>query len=157
MAHSTPEITNRSARHHFFVLDTYEVGIMLKGTEIKSVRAGKLVLSEAFVQVHKDELFLVNAYIEEYAQGNIYNHLPRRERKLLAHRSEINKIREASSLKGHTIIPLKAYFKGSVLKLEIGICKGKEARDKREDKAKQEAKREIARALKDANQPGRWR
>lgn len=153
MARTMPEINNRSARHHFFVLDTYEVGIMLKGTEIKSVRAGKLVLSEAFVQVRKDEIWLVNAYIEEYAQGNIYNHLPRRERKLLAHRSEITKIDEASGMKGHTIIPLKAYFKGSVLKLEIGICKGKEARDKREDKAKQESKREIDRALKEANRP----
>lgn len=157
MAHSQPEINNRSARHHFFVLDTYEVGIMLRGTEVKSVRAGKLVLSEAFVQVRKGEMWLVNAYIEEYEQGNIYNHLPRRERKLLAHRNEIEKIDEASARKGHTIIPLKAFFKGSLLKLEIGICKGKEARDKRDDKAKQEAKREIARALKDANQPDRKR
>lgn len=155
MATHAPEINNRSARHHFHVLETYEVGIMLRGTEVKSVRAGKLVLSEAFVQCRKGELFLVNAYIEEYTQGNIYNHLPRRERKLLAHKSEIVKIEEASARKGHTIIPLKAYFKGSVLKLEIAICKGKEARDKRDDKAKQEAKREIARALKDANQPNR--
>jgi SsrA-binding protein len=153
MAHTMPEINNRSARHHFFVLDTYEVGIMLRGTEIKSVRAGKLILSEAFVQVRKGEMWLVNAYIEEYAQGNIYNHLPRRERKLLAHKNEITKIDEAASMKGHTIIPLKAYFKGSVLKLEIGVCKGKEARDKREDKAKLEAKREIDRAMKEANRP----
>ncbi|HLP43139.1 MAG TPA: SsrA-binding protein SmpB [Fibrobacteria bacterium] len=153
MAHTTQEINNRSARHHYFVLETFEVGIMLKGTEVKSVRAGKLVLSEAFVQVRKNELWLVNAYIEEYTQGNIYNHLPRRERKLLAHRTEIRKLDEATGMKGHTLIPLKAYFKGSVLKLEVGVCKGKEARDKRQDKAKQEAKRDIARALKDANRP----
>ncbi len=153
MAHTTQEINNRSARHHYFVLETYEVGIMLRGTEVKSVRAGKLVLSEAFVQVRKEELWLVNAYIEEYTQGNIYNHLPRRERKLLAHKTEIRKMDEATGQKGHTLIPLKAYFKGSVLKLEVGVCKGKEARDKRQDKAKQEAKRDIARALKDANRP----
>lgn len=151
MAHTTTEINNRSARHHFFVLETYEAGIMLRGTEVKSVRAGKLVLSEAFVQVRNGELFLVNAYIEEYTQGNIYNHLPRRERKLLAHKTEIRKMSEASAMKGHTLIPLKAYFKGSILKIEVGVCKGKEARDKRQDKAKQEAKREIDRALKEAN------
>ncbi len=127
---------------------------MLKGTEIKSVRAGKLELAEAFVIVRKNELWLVNAYINEYSQGNIYNHLPRRERKLLAHKSEIVKIEELISLKGLTIIPLKAYFKGSVLKLEIAICKGKEARDKRQDKAKQESKRDMDRAMRDANRSG---
>lgn len=126
---------------------------MLRGTEVKAVRAGKLVLSEAFVMVRANELYLVNAYIEEYAQGNIYNHLPRRERKLLAHRSEIVKMEAATGQKGFTLIPLRAYFKGSVLKLEVAVCKGKEARDKRDDKAKEEAKRDISRALKDANRP----
>ena len=146
-----PEILNRRARHEYHVLDTYEVGIMLKDTEIKSVRTGKLELAEAFVIVRKDEIWLVNAYINEYGWGNINNHLPRRERKLLAHKSEIVKIKDASDLKGHTIIPLKAFFKGSLLKLEIGVCKGKEDRDKRQDKHKQEAKREIDRALKERN------
>jgi SsrA-binding protein len=154
MTTHAPVIQNRSARHHYHVMDTYEVGIMLKGTEIKSVRAGKLELAEAFVIVRKNELWLVNAYINEYSQGNIYNHLPRRERKLLAHKSEIVKIEELISLKGLTIIPLKAYFKGSVLKLEIAICKGKEARDKRQDKAKQESKRDMDRAMRDANRSG---
>jgi len=151
MTTHAPVIQNRSARHHYHVMETYEVGIMLRGTEVKSVRTGKLELAEAFVIVRNSELWLVNAYIHEYSQGNIYNHLPRRERKLLAHRTEISKIEEATSLKGLTIIPLKAYFKGSVLKVEIAICKGKEARDKRQDKAKQESKREIDRALRDAN------
>ena len=146
-----PVIQNRSARHHYHVLDTFEVGIMLKGTEVKSVRMGKLTLAEAFVQVRNEEIFLVNAYIDEYAQGNINNHPPRRERKLLAHKPEILKMQDATSLKGHTLIPLKAYFKEGKLKLEIAVCKGKEARDKREDKAKQEAKRDIDRALKAAN------
>ncbi len=153
MKNVMPEIVNRSARHHYHVLDTFEVGIMLRGTEVKSIRAGKLELAEAFVLVRNEELFLVNAYIHEYAQGNIYNHLPRRERKLLAHKAEILKMQDATSLKGFTLIPLKAYFKGSTLKLEVGACKGKETRDKRQDKAKQEAKRDIARALKDANRP----
>ncbi|MDB5048650.1 MAG: SmpB [Fibrobacteres bacterium] len=146
-----PEILNRRARHEYHVLDTFEVGIMLKGTEIKSVRVGKLELAEAFVVVRNEEIWLVNAYINEYSWGNIYNHLPRRERKLLAHKPEIVKMKDASDLKGFTIIPLKAYFKGSLLKLEIGICKGKEDRDKRQDKHKQEAKREIDRALKERN------
>ena len=146
-----PETHNRAARHHYHVLDTFECGVMLKGTEVKSVRAGKLELAEAFVIVRNNELFLVNAYINEYSQGNVWNHLPRRERKLLAHKSEITKMKDATDMKGHTIIPLKAYFKGSVLKLEVGVCKGKEARDKREDKFKQEAKREIDRAMKERN------
>ena len=146
-----PEILNRKARHEYHVLDTYEVGIMLSGTEVKSVRVGKLELAEAYVVVRNDEIWMVNAYINEYNWGNIYNHLPRRERKLLAHKSEIVKMKDASDLKGFTIIPLKAYFKGSLLKLEIGVCKGKEDRDKRQDKHKQEAKREIDRALKERN------
>jgi SsrA-binding protein len=148
---NVPEIHNRAARHHYHVLDSFECGVMLKGTEVKSVRVGKLELAEAFVIVRNDELWLLNAYINEYSMGNVWNHLPRRERKLLAHKPEIAKMREATELKGHTLIPLKAYFKGSVLKLEVGICKGKEARDKRADKAKQEAKREIDRALKERN------
>ena len=146
-----PETHNRAARHHYHVLDTFECGVMLKGTEVKSVRAGKLELAEAFVIVRKGEIFLINAYINEYSMGNVWNHLPRRERKLLAHKPEIIKMEEATELKGYTLIPLKAYFKGSVLKLEVGICKGKEARDKRADKLKQEAKREIDRALKERN------
>jgi SsrA-binding protein len=144
---NAPEIHNRSARHHYHVLDTFECGVMLRGTEVKSIRE----LAEAFAQVRDGELWLVNAYVNEYNMGNINNHLPRRERKLLAHKPEIAKMDEATALKGHTLIPLKAYFKGSVLKIEIGVCKGKEARDKRADKAKQEAKREIDRALKERN------
>jgi SsrA-binding protein len=149
--HTLPEIVNRKARHQYHVLDTFEVGIMLRGTEIKSVRTGKLELAEAYVAVRNGEIWLLNAYINEYNFGNIFNHLPRRERKLLAHKPEIAKMKEAAELKGNTIIPLKAYFKGSLLKLEIGICKGKEDRDKRQDKHKQDAKREIDRALKERN------
>ena len=124
--------------------------MVLTGTEVKSIRAAKIVLSESYVIVRNHEIWLLNAYIEEYAQGNIYNHLPRRERKLLAHRHEINKMEEAVTRKGLTIVPLKAYFKGSVFKMEIAVVKGKESRDKRQDKAKQEAKIEIARAIRAA-------
>src|SRR3954462_7860328 len=115
MTTNVPVIQNRSARHHFHVLETYECGIMLKGTEVKSVRTGKLELAEAFVMVRNNEIFLVNAYIHEYSMGNINNHLPRRERKLLAHKAEITKMAEATGMKGMTLIPLKAYFNGSVL------------------------------------------
>ena len=146
-----PETINRQAHHHYFVLDSFECGVMLRGTEVKSVRAGKLELAEAFVVVRNNEIWLLNAYINEYSMGNQFNHLPRRERKLLAHKPEIAKMKDATDMKGHTLIPLKAYFKGSVLKIEVGICKGKEARDKRADKAKQEAKREIDRAMKERN------
>jgi SsrA-binding protein len=146
-----PTIENRKARHNYHVFETYEVGVVLKGTEVKSVRMGKLSLAESFVQVRKNEIFLVAAHIDEYDKGNIFNHPPLRERKLLAHRAEIRDLDEAVSRKGMTIIPLKAYFKGDVLKLLIGVCKGKAAHDKRADKFKQEAQREIARALRERN------
>ncbi len=147
----TPVIHNRAARHHYQVLDTYEVGVMLRGTEVKSIREGKLVLAEAFAIVRNNELFLANAHIEEYSRGNIFNHPPSRERKLLAHRTEIIKMHNATALEGLTLIPLKGYFKGSVFKIELGVCRGKASYDKRQDKIKQEAKREIARALRAAN------
>jgi SsrA-binding protein len=146
-----PVIENRKARHNYQILDTYEVGIVLKGTEVKSIRMGKLTLAEAFANIRNGELFLLNAHVDEYAQGNIFNHPVRRERKLLAHRREIAEMEEAVSRKGLTLIPLKAYFKGDVLKLLIAVGKGKAAHDKRQDKAKQEAQREIARALRARN------
>jgi SsrA-binding protein len=143
-----PTIENRRARHDYSILETYETGIMLKGTEVKSIRMGKLSLAEAFGQVRKGELFLVNAHIDEYGKAAHFNHEPRRERKLLAHAKEIREMDEATSRQGHTLVPLKAYFKGDHLKVLIGVGKGKDARDKRADKAKQEAKVEIARALR---------
>ena len=143
-----PVIENRKARHDYHVLETYEVGVALKGTEVKSIRMGKMSLAESFAMVRQNELFLVNAHIDEYTKGNIFNHPPRRERKLLAHRKEIDDMDSAVNRQGMTLIPLKAYFKGDVLKLLIGVCKGKAAHDKRADKAKQEAQREIARALR---------
>ncbi len=147
---TSPTIQNRAARHNYAIQDNYECGIILTGTEVKSVRQGKLTLTEAYVIIRNDELFLVNAYIEEYTEGNRFNHKPTRERKLLAHRAEIKKMHAATQFKGYALIPLKAYFKGSVLKIDVGFGKGKDKQDKREDKSKQEAKRDIARALKAA-------
>jgi SsrA-binding protein len=146
-----PVIENRRARHDYSILETYETGIVLTGTEIKSIRMGKLSLAEAFGQVRKGELFLVNAYIDEYVKAAHFNHPPRRERKLLAHAKEIREMDDATSRQGHTLVPLKAYFKGDHLKILLGVGKGKDARDKRADKAKQEAKIEIARALRARN------
>jgi SsrA-binding protein len=146
-----PVIENRKARHQFEILEKLEMGVVLRGTEIKSIRKGNLNLAEAYVVVRNSEAWMVNAYIDEYAQGNIFNHTPRRERKLLAHRRELNKLDQATSVKGLTLIPLKAYFKGDHLKVEVGVCRGKSTYDKRADKSKQEAKRDIDRALKDAN------
>lgn len=146
-----PTIENRRARHDYHILETYETGIVLKGTEIKSIRMGKMSLAESFAQTRNGELFLVGAHIDEYAKGNQFNHVPRRERKLLAHAKEIRELDEATSRQGHTLVPLKAYFKGDKLKVLIGIGKGKAAHDKRADKMKQEAKVEIARALRARN------
>jgi len=146
-----PTIENRRARHDYHILETYETGIVLKGTEIKSIRMGKMSLGEAFAQTRNGELFLVGAHIDEYAKGNQFNHTPRRERKLLAHAKEIRELDDATSRQGHTLVPLKAYFKGDKLKVLIGVGKGKAAHDKRADKMKQEAKVEIARALRARN------
>ncbi len=146
-----PVVQNRKARHDYEILDTYEVGVVLKGTEVKSIRMGKFSLAESFAITRNGELFLVNAHVDEYAQGNIFNHTVRRERKLLAHRKEINELEQAVSRQGLTLIPLKAYFKGDVLKIQLAIGKGKADHDKRQDKAKHEAQREINRALRERN------
>ncbi len=146
-----PSIENRKARHLYHILETFEVGVALRGTEVKSIRQGHLTLTEAYCHVRDGQLFLVNAYIDEYDKGNIFNHLPKRERKLLAHRREIKEIDAALVRKGLTVVPLKAYFKGSFLKMEIAVCRGKEDYDKRQDKAKREADREIARELRARN------
>jgi SsrA-binding protein len=146
-----PTIENRKARHLYHILDTYEVGVVLRGTEVKSIRQGNFNLSEAFCTVRDGALLLVNAYIDEYDKGNIFNHLPKRERRLLAHKREIAEISSALDRKGLTVVPLKAYFKDSFLKVEIATAKGKEDYDKRADKLKRESDREIARALRARN------
>ncbi|MBF0429894.1 MAG: SsrA-binding protein SmpB [Fibrobacteria bacterium] len=143
--------TNKKAHYSYHVITKYETGICLQGTEVKSIRASRISLNEAFVVEKHNELFLINALIPEYDQGNRCNHSPTRQRKLLVHKSEIRKISQAVNRDGLTVIPLKIYFKDRWIKLEIAVCKGKAKSDKRQDKIKQEANREMARAIKLTN------
>ena len=146
----TPTIVNRKAQHLYFIESRFEVGIVLVGSEIKSIRAGKCSFSEAWVEVSKDknELWLVGAHIDEYFFAKRFGHEPQRKRKLLAHVSEIQKMRKATELKGLTLIPLKLYFKQRYAKLEIGICRGKDQRDKRADVIARDEQLAIARIVK---------
>ena len=140
---------NRSAGHDYFLIDRYEAGIVLTGTEVKSAKTGKIQLKESYAEVTDDEAWLVNAHISEYSHGNIMNHVPVRKRKLLLHRSEIDKLRVETREKGLTLVPTKLYLKGGHIKVEIATAKGKKFHDKREaSKAKEmqaEAKAEMAR------------
>ena len=142
------EIRNAKVRHHYFVGDTYEAGIVLRGTEIKSIRLGKAQINEAFVRFDKGEPYLYQAHIEEYAFGNIHNHNPVRPRKLLLHARENARIRAAMEAEGMAVIPTRIYFKGGLIKIEIALCKGKKLYDKREDLKAREAQREADRALR---------
>lgn len=139
---------NRKARHEYNVLETIEAGIVLTGTEIKSLRAGKVSLNEAFAHLVKEEVFLHNCNIPIYKQGNIHNHEPLRARKLLLKKQEIRKLIGKTKEKGLTLIPLKLYFKGPWVKVLLGLCKGKTLHDKRDTLTKRTQKREIERALK---------
>lgn len=140
---------NRSAGHNYHLSDRYEAGIVLTGTEVKAAKTGKIQLKESYADVIEDEAWLMNAHISEYSHGNLMNHAPARKRKLLLHRSEIEKLRVETREKGLTIVPTKLYLKGGRIKVEIAIGKGKKFHDKREaTKAKEmqaEAKAAIAR------------
>ena len=141
--------TNRKAKHEYFILDTYEAGIVLKGTEIKSIRSGSISLSEAYVTIENGrEAWLVSAHIAPYDQASHYNHDPNRPRKLLLHRSEINRLWNEVRKKGVTIIPLRVYLRDGLAKVEIGVAKGKKLYDKRATIAKRDAEREIERQLR---------
>lgn len=139
---------NKKAYHDYFILDTYEAGIALHGTEVKSLRMGKCSIKESFIRIENGEMFIYGMHISPYEKGNIFNKDPLRVRKLLLHKSEINKMLGKQKEKGITIIPLKVYFKGSLVKIEIGLAKGKKLYDKREDIAKKDVKREVERELK---------
>ncbi|MCD2256878.1 SsrA-binding protein SmpB [Agrilactobacillus fermenti] len=139
---------NRKARHDYSILETYEAGIALTGTEIKSVRAGKINLKDGFARVRNNELWLENVHISEYKQGNQFNHDPLRNRKLLLHKKEITKLAGVAQDKGITIVPLKVYLKHGFAKVLIGVGKGKRQYDKRETLKRKEQDREMARALK---------
>lgn len=142
---------NRKARHDYFVEETLEAGIELFGTEVKSLRCGGINLRDAWCDFQSSELFVKQMHISPYEQGNIFNRDPLRARKLLLHRREINRLYGLVKQQGITIIPLQVYFKGSRVKLELGVCKGKKLYDKRDDAAKKDAKRDIDRALRDRN------
>lgn len=142
---------NRQARHNYFVEESLEAGIELFGTEVKSMRNGGLNLKEAWCDFSNGELYVKQMHISPYEQGNIFNKDPLRERKLLLHRSELNRLYGLVKQQGITLVPLQAYFKGSRVKIEVGICKGKKLYDKRDDAAAKDAKRDIDRAIKERN------
>jgi SsrA-binding protein len=140
--------TNRKARHEYFLLDTYEAGLVLKGSEIKSIRAGQVSLAQAYVSVDNNEAWLVNSHIAPYNEASRNNHDPVRTRKLLLHRSEIRKLSDKVRQKGATVIPLRIYLKDGKAKIEIALAKGKKHYDKRAEIAKRDAKREMDRRYK---------
>ena len=140
---------NKKAYHDYFIEETYEAGIVLQGTEIKSIRAGKVNLRDSYARIHNGEAFLYGMHVSPYEQGNRYNHDPLRARKLLLHNKEIAKLYGESKETGYAIVPLKVYLKNGYAKVLIGLAKGKKNYDKREDLKKKEAKRDIERAFRD--------
>ena len=142
---------NRKARHDYFVIETYETGIELFGTEVKSLRAGTVNLKDSWCSIDNGELFVMGMHISPYEKGNIFNRDPLRVRKLLMHRKEIMRLFGMVKQESYTLIPLSLYFKGSRVKLEMGQNKKKKLHDKREDMARRDAKREMDRALKERN------
>jgi SsrA-binding protein len=140
---------NRRARHDYHLLERLEAGLVLTGTEVKSLREGRASLQRAFADVRGNEVWLVGAHIPEYAQGNIANHDPDRERKLLLHRREIDSLLGKVREKGLTLVPTRLYFKDGRVKVEIAVARGKEQRDKRRDLAERDARRQIDRAMKE--------
>ena len=140
-------VQNRKARHLYHVLETMEAGLVLTGTEVKSLRAGKANLVDSYAMVDRGEVWLMNLHISPYEQGNIFNHEPKRKRKLLMHRRDIRRLIGKTQEKGLTLIPLSLYFKKGWAKVELALAKGKKLHDKREDVAKRDADREMARAM----------
>ncbi len=145
-----PSFTNSKARHKFHLGDKFVAGIELRGSEVKSIRNGKAQISESFARFVKDELFLYNSYIDEYSFSNENNHEPTRPRKLLLNRRELNRLQSAVEASGKTIVPLRLYFKNSLIKCELALGTGKNQRDKRQDLKKRVAQREADQALKSA-------
>ena len=142
---------NRKARHDYFVEETYECGIALAGTEVKSLRAGAVNLKDSYCSIKDGEMFVVGMHISPYEQGNIFNRDPLRQRKLLMHKREIMKLFGYVKRDGYSLIPLSLYFTGSRVKLELGLCKGKKLHDKRDDAARRDASREMDRAMRERN------
>jgi SsrA-binding protein len=135
------EVLNRKASHEYFIKDTYEAGIELFGTEIKSIRKGNVNINDSYARVKNNEIYVINMYIAKYEEGNIFNHDERRERKLLLHKNEILKIAHNIETNRYTLVPLKLYFKGNKAKIELGVCQGKKLYDKRESLKEKDLKR----------------
>lgn len=142
---------NKKARHDYFLEETFEAGVCLHGTEVKSLRMGKCSIKEAFVRIENGEIFIYGMHISPYEKGNIFNRDPLRPKKLLMHKQQIRKLSQSIKEKGYTIVPVQVYFSGSRVKVEIALAKGKKLYDKREDIAKKDAKREMAREFKERN------
>lgn len=142
---------NKKAYHDFFILDTYEAGIALHGTEVKSLRMGKCSIKESFIRIENGEVFIYGMHVSPYEKGNIFNKDPLRVKKLLLHKAEINKLLGKVKEKGMSVVPLNVYFKGSLVKVEIGLAKGKKLYDKRDDIAKKDQQREAQRDFKVRN------
>lgn len=141
---------NKKAYHDYFIEDTIECGISLVGTEVKSLRMGQCSIKEAFIKIEKGELIIYGMHVSPYEKGNIFNRDPLRIRKLLAHKHEIRKIESKITRDGYTIVPLRVYLKGSLIKVEIGVARGKKLYDKRQDIAKKDQKREVERSFKNS-------
>ncbi len=143
-----PVAQNRKAYHDFFVEETYECGLCLQGTEVKSIRQGRVNLKESFAMARGQEIFVEGMHISPYEQGSIFNHDPLRPKKLLMHKSEIRKLSGQVQRQGYALVPLQIYLKDGRMKLELGLCKGKQLHDKRDDEADRDAKRDIQRAMR---------
>ena len=142
---------NKKAYHDYFVDESYEAGIALSGTEVKSVRTGAVNMKDSFCRVENGEMIMFGVHISPYETGNVFNKDPMRQRKLLLHKKEIMKLFGLCGKEGYTLVPLKMYFKGSRVKVELGLCRGKKNYDKRDSEAKKQANRDIERALRDRN------
>ncbi len=143
---------NRQARHEYFVLEALEAGVELVGTEVKSIRLGGVNLKDSWCEIRDGQIYAIGVHISPYEKGNIFNRDPRRDRRLLIHKSEIRRLFDKVRQEGLTIVPLRLYYKGSKVKMEIGLCKGKKLYDKRDDMAKRQTERDIERILKERNQ-----
>lgn len=141
---------NKKARHEFFIEQTIEAGVVLSGTEVKSIRLGKVNLKDSYASINNGEVFVIGMHVSPYEQGNMFNMEPMRDRKLLMHKSEINKLIGYTQQKGLALVPTRLYFKHGKVKIEVGVAKGKKLYDKRSDIANKDAKREIDRKLKES-------
>lgn len=153
MAKETKKLiaNNKKARFDYFIEDTYEAGICLHGTEVKSLRMGKCSIKESFIRIEKGEVFIYNMHISPYEKGNIFNKDPLRVKKLMLHKHEINKLAGQLAQKGYTLVPLEVYLKGSYVKVQIGLARGKKLYDKRQDIAKKDQRREVEKDFKVRN------